>query len=407
MNTFKITCVGNASPANRGCEAIARGTASILRVAFGNKTQFRNAYFSLPGAPALPCSTDAMHEDLPCPVPVPPPRFRLRWAARAVCSLTWPSRYRAMVYRDLLRHVRDADFVLSIGGDNYSLDYGVPYNFIALDRFVRDQKKPLVIWGASIGPFTSEPVFEKKILRHLRQEVTAIFAREPCTVAYLRSQGFSKNLHRMPDPAFLLEPSESALAAHLPLEGAIGINLSPLMSRFITNGNLNAWVTCATEIVKSVRDQFDNPIILIPHVTAAHSDDHAFMARIAQQVGHVPDLHLVPPTLNAGQTKGLIARLGVLLAARMHASIAGLSSAVPTVSLAYSVKARGIHDQVLGTRQYVLDPEAISADRVCATLADALRNGSALRTRLEHRMTDIRAEALQSGHELREIIASC
>jgi colanic acid/amylovoran biosynthesis protein len=53
----------------------------------------------------------------------------------------------------MLPYLDDAAAVLSVGGDNYSLDYGVPKLFTDLDDIVLEKKKPLAIWGASVGPF--------------------------------------------------------------------------------------------------------------------------------------------------------------------------------------------------------------------------------------------------------------
>jgi len=405
MGKTKVACVGNGPPDNRGCEAIAHGTAHILREAFGPDTACRNVFFKLPDSKVAPAPADSDLEHCARPLPVAPPRFGLHWLVRVVRCLASRRSYRRAVYGDLLNDVRNASFVLSVGGDNYSLDYGTPRNFIELDRFVRDQGKPLIIWGASVGPFSRDPEFEKQMIRHLQNEVTAIFAREDRTMDYLRSFGFDERLYRMPDPAFLmrpLAPPEDSLCC--PLEVAAGMNLSPLMAKFATGGDAREWLDLASGIVAAVLERFDGPVVLIPHVTSSHSDDHAFMARIVERLGAPAALHLLPPMLDARRTKGIIARLRVLVAARMHAAIAGLSSAVPTVSLAYSIKARGVHDDVLGSQEYVLEASGLSAGAVCERIAQALDNEDRLREQLSERMKEVRSEALAAGRKLRELL---
>ncbi len=69
----------------------------------------------------------------------------------------------------MLPHLEDAAAVLSVGGDNYSLDYGVPKLFTGLDDIVLEKRKPLAIWGASVGPFDTMPDYERYMSRHLRE----------------------------------------------------------------------------------------------------------------------------------------------------------------------------------------------------------------------------------------------
>ena len=63
---------------------------------------------------------------------------------------------------------------------------------------------------------------------------------------------------------------------------------------------------------------------------------------------------------SATDLKGYISRCRFMIAARTHASIAGYSTSVPTLVLGYSVKSRGIAQDIFGTyNNYVLPIEDI------------------------------------------------
>src|SRR3546814_7153574 len=64
---------------------------------------------------------------------------------------------------------------------------------------------------------------------------------------------------------------------------------------------------------------------------------------------------IMPSTFNASQIKGVIANLRFFIGARTHATIAGMSSTVPTISISYSIKARGINRDLFGDLPVVLD----------------------------------------------------
>ena len=112
------------------------------------------------------------------------------------------------IYRDILRlsssslatnkwgsKVKKCAAVLCVGGDNYSLDYGIPKTYVALDNYVNSKNKPIILWGASVGPFSKMPDYEEFMVKHLKK-ITGIFARESATIAYLSGKGIKENVYK-------------------------------------------------------------------------------------------------------------------------------------------------------------------------------------------------------------------
>ena len=136
---------------NRGCEAILRSTIGILTKEFG-PCHFIN---SPPGY----FERKVLGDLGPNVVHVIPSKHRRS-------SKDW---FAYQMRRRIFRTTREvfepflpgAVATLAIGGDNYSLDYGNPWSYFAANRATLRHGKPLVIWGASIGPFDKNPKFEK------------------------------------------------------------------------------------------------------------------------------------------------------------------------------------------------------------------------------------------------------
>jgi len=204
-----------------------------------------------------------------------------------------------------------------------------------------DMSQPFLIWGGSVGPFDRRgPEYEAYVAGKLRC-VTAILAREDATVEYLSRIGVSDNVRRVADPAFVMEPVEPQRDA-IPfsiLAEAIGFNFSSLMARYVTDGDVPACVRLVVETVRKVVEEFDRPIILVPHSQKAPSDDYVFLDQVRQALiaGGVP-VYLLPRSLNAAEMKWVIGKLACFAGARMHSIIASFSSAVPTLSFSYSIK---------------------------------------------------------------------
>ena len=401
---------GNGPYANRGCEAIVRGTATILR-----------KFFRDPRFVCLSHFPDAQHYRRQCREETDGAithlhsyRLKYREVLRnftkpfylgyAFDRLLRPRVLKYRVYAQMLPYLDTAAAVLSVGGDNYSLDYGVPTLFTDLDEVVMRKEKPLFLWGASVGPFSAIPDYERYMSDHLRR-VTGIFARESVTAGYLASIGVAGNVHPVADPAFLMAPIRpKGVEDDLSIDGeAIGLNLSPLMAKYVTGGDLEAWTGLAASILGTTARTTGMPVYLIPHATVPAADDHAFMRRALSLVRY-GDITLVPPVYNAAETKWIISRMTVFAGARTHATIAALSSGVPTLSFAYSIKAQGINRDIFGHTEYCMEPGELGAGAVSGRIVPMLDEAAAIRRDLAERILPVQEAAQSAGKRLWEVV---
>jgi len=90
----------------------------------------------------------------------------------------------------------------------------------------------------------------------------------------------------------------------------------------------------------------------------------------------------------AAQTKYVISYLRFFVGARAHPVIAALSSGVPTVSIAYSVKACGINRDLFGNQETVLQARNLSCGRLQEALERLVQREDTLRSLLEQRTAE-------------------
>jgi polysaccharide pyruvyl transferase WcaK-like protein len=303
----------------------------------------------------------------------------------------------------------DATCALQIGGDNYTLDYGPPRKFMRLDEYLCKRGVPIMLWGASVGPFEATPAFALEMFAHLRT-LRAILVRESDSHEYLKQRGVETNLHRMSDPAFVMEPVEpraEKLGCPLP-SGAIGLNLSPMMAKYVTNGDMDAWVKLSTDIVQSIIRTAQREVLLIPHVTWERTDDYEFLCKVANAClkNSTARVLCLGDKLSAAETKWVISRCAVFAGARTHSTIAAISSSVPTLSLAYSRKARGLNQDIFGSQEFCLQPREITPMTIAQHIVNLLARSDAIVKHLAALMPGIRERALHSGAILRRLAES-
>jgi Uncharacterized conserved protein len=395
---------GNGPYDNRGCEAIVRGTVKILRHCYKDPSFLCVSFFQNQEQFERQSREEfdpvIMHKK----ANRRQSKFDPNWLFRLPFRGVYPELYKSWVYKEMLPYIENSNSVLSIGGDNYSLDYGIPKLFTYLDDVVLERKKPLIIWGASVGPFEKTPQYEKYMKKHL-QSVTGIFARESATVEYLNKIGITDNVYKVADPAFLMDATEPQSNKKIEVEeDSIGINLSPLMVRYFRNGDMGSWINTATKIVEEISNRTDNKIYLIPHVTTPNSNDYLFLKEVKKSVKISKDrIILLPPTYNASETKWIISKMKLFAGSRTHSTIAALSSCVPTLSFAYSIKAKGINRDIFGHEDYCLNPEKLTPEIVAKKIESMLEKEDEIRAELKVAIPKIKNKTLLAGETLVKI----
>ncbi|MEA1049007.1 polysaccharide pyruvyl transferase family protein [Lamprobacter modestohalophilus] len=371
---MKILFVLNGSTGNRGCEAILLSTYDILKAAFPNakfiNSSFKDERVSHVPYLDLPDLKHACHPEI-----------------RSIPGIRWQISKRIQGHRfNFERFLPWANAVLSLGGDNYSLDYGSVRTYFEANERILAAGKKLVIWGASIGPFDKDPSLERYAAEHLKR-VHKIVVRETRTLRYLDGLGIKQNVMLMPDPAFSLSRTQAEVTPqieHLLSQGAIGLNLSPLLARY--RPSPERWLSEAADWLDALLAKTQSPVLLIPHVIQPGNDDAAFLSALKSTKKYPPErLQLLSAhDLSSRQIKDVIARLRCFIGARTHATIAALSENVPTLSIGYSVKARGINEDIFGNDHWVVDHLTLDPENLAEKVNELLLAGDEIRAHLTH-----------------------
>jgi len=252
--------------------------------------------------------------------------------------------------------IRSADLIIAMGGDVFSSDYGSLLNHLKPLKYGILNKVPIIFLAHSIGPF--ETADEIKAWKEVALRSSLITVRESATYDYLTEDlGVPESMVELTaDPAFLLtKPSNNTILKLLDCYGIsgkrplIGIAVSQGISSFSAvqeKDHFNAW----TRIIQTLISNTQAEILLIPHVQGIHisGDDRVMATKLLAINGTNNRLRLIGGDHSASEFKGIISACDMVIAERMHAAIAGLSSGVCTIVVGYSVKARGILTDLVG-----------------------------------------------------------
>ena len=272
------------------------------------------------------------------------------------------------------------DLFLSIGGDNYSLDYTYPSHIIYQDKLAFMMKKPVILWGASVGKFDRMPYLIPKVRHHL-SKMKAIYVRENISYLYLKEELKLDNVSSSCDPAFLLINEKNiavdSFLKSLNNQDLIGINLSKLLLKF-KNKKVNM-IDEIKNLVNDINKKYNLHVVFLPHVWNDYKydskDDYQLLKKIYKKcLKQNLNVSLAPKELNASQVKYLISHFKIFIGARMHSVIAALSLNIPSISISYSIKSEGINEMIFGDKNLLIKSNHLNKSILINKIDDILEN---------------------------------
>ncbi len=383
---MSIFLCGETGIVNRGCEAIIRSTVKVL-----NKQRSGNIYLA----------TSAPEMDMP---------LTKELGINMIRYNSFPTkyhRYYAAVMRrlkhsvdgkflqaELFSRIGKKDICLNIGGDTYCYDR--PSYSIELNNYTNKHGINNILWCCSV----EADVMRGEILKDLKK-YKYIFAREGITFQNLLKSGISEScIVKCCDPAFFLNKEKVELPQGFVVGNTVGLNVSELI---VSEKNPNSY-GYIVGLIKEILEKTDMSVCLIPHVYSIEKNicDWPILSKIYGDIKS-DRICIVDEEYNCEQLKYIISKCRFMIAARTHASIAAYSSLVPTLVLGYSVKSKGIAQDLFGTYEhYVLPNKEITPQRLSEDFWFIYRNEQAIRDKLCDSLPEYRQQLLNAISKLNE-----
>lgn len=265
--------------------------------------------------------------------------------------------------------LKKCDFVFDFtAGDSFSDIYGME-RFIktALIKTMVAKKTKLILGPQTYGPFESKisQIWGKRII----QKAYKVFARDNASKKFAEKLS-NRQIDEVIDVAFAL-PYEKKEKFSLENDSVnVGINVSGLLWNGGYTGKNQFSLTvnyqeCCLEIIKWLLNM-GYVVHLIGHVNPENFPAENDLAVCENLNSIFENRCIVAPRFPTPmEAKSYISRLDCLIGARMHATIAALSSGCAVIPFAYSRKFNGLYSSL--NYPYVIDGK-------CLTTDDAIRN---------------------------------
>ena len=255
-------------------------------------------------------------------------------------------------WKRLKAELRDTDAVIDIThGDSFSDIYGEKWfaTTTLVKSFFTHGRIPFILMPQTYGPYKNK--WAEKWAKRVINRADRVYTRDSISNEYLKTLGISTNVLNTVDMAFLL-PYKKDEKKHERIR--IGVNVSGLLWNDSTHGNKFSLSTDYQEYCRRIIKEFYNnsryEISLIPHVLCDKREGMDFFENDSRAIRELlklfPNCRFPNDFSTALDVKNYIANEDVLIAARMHASIAAFSANVAVIPFAYSRKFEGVYSDL-------------------------------------------------------------
>lgn len=321
------------------------------------------------------------------------------------------------------RVFRSSRAVLDLsGGDSFSDLYG-KHRF---DTVMQPKRTaiangiPLILLPQTYGPF-KEPA-TKAAARQAILEARLSYARDVYSYQYLMDllgSAFDPDIHKLGvDHAFLLPTAARAATSGDTASSTgepssretFGLNVSGLIYNDADHAAKRYGISidyreALKRLVAALLQESDGEIVLIPHVLTSNPDESDEIAckhfKSTLPESQQRRIRVIECTYDECEVKGVISRCSWFCGTRMHATIASLSNAIPTATIAYSGKARGVF-QSAGQEDKVLDARSETTEDIVGKLVELWRRRKQTGEELAVKIPEVKQRA---QHQLQDIVA--
>lgn len=346
------------------------------------------------------------------------------WLSRRVHrpESLWQMRVDSLLPRHVNPNVRAMAHAKAVwdlsGGDSFSDIYGSKrYAQVTVPKRVALRAgRRLVLLPQTYGPFRRPR--NRTTARSILLGASEVWARD--AESYHRLQGllaadFDRERHRLGvDVAFTLpamEPTEAVLGDVADWlsdpDPVVGVNVSGLLTTPHAQEQFGLAADHENVLADLVRRLLDSGrrVVLLPHVMGTIGEvDNVACRRLAARLDAGPNLRVLGDALDATTAKWVIARLEWMTGARMHATIAALSSLTPVTGIAYSDKMHGVFDSC-GVRDQVADARDLDRTDLVDALWEGYQDRDAVRERLAVHVPDTLGRANATFDHLVDALA--
>jgi len=250
---------------------------------------------------------------------------------------------------ETLKAYREADLVLSAGGDFITEEYAFFLRFYEIS-LIKKLGKPIILYAQSIGPFKKRNL--KMAVKYLNK-VDAILARDKTTFDLLKSYGVKTPVYQTADSAILLkardnEKVQKALKEFKIDEYTIGFVVRDRKYTDINENDYEEYFSGMKKLIEHAKQKGLRPIFIAPNPEDLKAE------KLMNEKFDL-DLEIINTAdFMPSEIKQIFSKMKLLVSARLHPAIIATGAKTPVIGIGKEFKIKN-YMLLAGLEKYYID----------------------------------------------------
>ncbi|MCF6465473.1 polysaccharide pyruvyl transferase CsaB [Clostridium sp. Cult2] len=263
--------------------------------------------------------------------------------------------------------------------------------YLTLMKLAKKFGKPIMVYANGIGPIDRK--LNRFLTRKTLNKVDLITLRDEDSKIFLENLGVeNSNIFVTADPVFTLEPSEDKIIDEILNKENVPWD-KPLVGVSVRNWiNEENLIPNVAKAIDYVIENYKVNVVLIPmHYPEDLSISNRILERVTSQ-----NCYIISNKYNVEDIMGIIKRLEIIVAMRLHSLIYAATQNVPMVGIVYDPKIEGFLKSInMGNMCPVED---VKDTRLIANIDYVWQYRQDLKKELKELDIKMREEALKNVH---------
>ncbi len=242
-------------------------------------------------------------------------------------------------FGEVRKAIKETDLLISGGGSllqDITSTRSILY-YLAIMKLAKLNKRPVMIYANGVGPINK--LLNRILTRSILNRVDLITLRDDVSMDFVKSLGVgNKNIHVTADPVYTLDASPE-----LRIEEIFSIEEVDT-SKKIVGISIREWkagkdiVGNMVRTINHILEEYDYNVLLIP----MHYPDDLDIAFEIQEDLDKSRVFVVKENYSVEDVMGIISKMDIMVAMRLHSLIYAATQKVPMVGISYDPKIDGI-----------------------------------------------------------------
>lgn len=293
--------------------------------------------------------------------------------------------------KEVLMAIKSTSLLISGGGSllqdvtsSRSLWYYLMIMYLA-----KFYKKKIMVYANGIGPINKS--FNRYLARKILNKVDLITLRDQDSKNYIKDMKVTnKNIVVTADPVFTLASSKEARVREIFRDENIPLDKSYIGISIRKWKNLDNLEEVILKVIDYILEKYDTNIILIP---MHHPDDLEISLNIQNRVRGY-NCYTLKNKYSVEDIMGVINKLDLIVAMRLHSLIYAATQEVPMVGIVYDPKVEGILKSF--NIEYMCFIENLSSEDLVYNIEKVWKNKEEIKKSLKEQDEKFKQKALSN-----------